>query len=223
MSFTKLRQHELVFTTWGGKRRGAGRKPKGDRALAPHSTRPKRSRHEPVHITMHLRSGLPSLRDSATRRVLETHLSRGADRFGFRLTHFSIQSNHIHLIAEVEDARALTRGMQGLSVRIARWLNKFWGRKGKVFSDRYFAKALTRPKAVRNALVYVLQNSRKHGSQHQGIDPFSSGVWFDGWERPPPEEKRRCPCLRPRTWLLRKGWRKYGAIRFEESPRQGLE
>jgi len=216
-------QQELVFPTWGGKRRGAGRKPKGAHAGAPHDTRPALSRHEPVHVTTHLRPEIPSLRGPALRAVIERCFEEGCERFGFRLVHYSIQSSHLHILAEVEDRHALSRGMQGLLVRIAKRLNKFLGRKGSVFADRYFAKPLTTPKVVRNALVYVLQNARKHGMQLWPIDPCSSGSWFDGWERPPPPPRRANPGVPPRTWLLSTGWKRHGLIRFEESPRTGLE
>jgi hypothetical protein len=82
---------------------------------------------------------------------------------------------------------------------------------------------LTTPKVVRNALVYVLQNARKHGMQLWPTDPCSSGSWFDGWERPPPPPRRVNPGVPPRTWLLSTGWKRHGLIRFEESPRTGLE
>src|SRR5262245_15942934 len=123
MPTRRAKQHELVFNTWGGKRKGSGRKPKGEKAMHEHVPRPKRSRHEPVHVTMDLRVGLPSLRDEATRELLERAFFDGRERFGFRLVEYSIQTNHLHVIAEVEDSVALTRGMQGLTIRIAKRLN----------------------------------------------------------------------------------------------------
>ena len=53
-------------------------------------------------------------------------------------------------------------GMQGLAIRIARGLNRLWGRKGKVFADRYHDRVLRTPREVRNALAYVLNNARRH-------------------------------------------------------------
>ena len=86
-----------------------------------------------------------------------------------------------------------------------------------------FQARATTPLALRFALVYVLQNARKHGSQHKTIDEFSSGAWFDGWQRPVEFQRRSRPGVEARTWLLQKGWRKWGLIRFDESPRKGLE
>jgi REP element-mobilizing transposase RayT len=115
-----------------------------------------------VHVTLRLSSGLPSLRQQALFVRVRSALASGRERFGFRLVHFSVQSNHLHLIAEAADRRALSRGVQGLSVRVARAVNGRLERKGRLFADRYHARALKSPRAVRYALRYVLLNSRKH-------------------------------------------------------------
>jgi hypothetical protein len=52
-------------------------------------------------------------------RLLECFF-RGRERFGFRLIHFSVQGNHLHLLVEAQDEKSLARGMQGLGVRIAK-------------------------------------------------------------------------------------------------------
>jgi REP element-mobilizing transposase RayT len=70
-----------------------------------------------------LREGLPTLRRKETRDAVARAFAAGRDRFGFRLTQFSLQSNHLHLIAEACDRQALSLGMQGLLVRVARALN----------------------------------------------------------------------------------------------------
>jgi hypothetical protein len=149
--------------------------------------------------------------------VVVAAIAAGRDRFEFRLTQYSLQSNHVHFIAEAGDRRALSRGMQGLLVRVAHALNALWNRTGSVFSDRFHARVLCTPREVRAALVYVLQNVRHHGSAFGGIDAYSSGPWFDGW-------KDRLvavigsPVALARTWLLREGWRRHGRIGLEEGP-----
>jgi hypothetical protein len=108
--------------------------------------------------------------------------------------------------------------MQGLLVRIARALNRLWARKGSVFSDRYHARQLRTPHEVRRALVYVLNNARRHGLPIPGIDLFSSGRWFDGWSRKSVFASRG-PAATAQSWLLRVGWRLHGLIRLDEVPR----
>jgi len=178
--------------------------------------------HEPVLVTSRLCSGLPRLRQPDEHAVLQRALEAGADRFGLRLVHFSIQENHLHFLVEVEDELTLTRGIKGLLVRVARALNRLWGRKGAVIADRFHAHVLRTPREVRNALVYVLHNARKHGGAFSETDPFSSAAWFDGWEHPllPGTIAERGPPLvvAARTWLLRVGWRRHGLIYLSEHP-----
>ena len=105
--------------------------------------------------------------------------------------------------------------MQGLLVRVARALNRLWARQGSVFSDRYHARQLRTPREVRAALVYVLLNARHHGLRILGIDPHSSGRWFEGWSRKL-VVAARSPGATAQTWLLRVGWRRHGLIGLDE-------
>jgi len=139
-----------------------------------------------------------------------------------RLVHFSVQRDHLHLIVEARDRRAVTRGLQGLFVRLAKRLNRWWGRKGRVFADRFHDRILRTPKEVRNALRYVLLNARRHGVARSGIDPYSSGAWFDGWTRgTTPRPSGPAPVTRARTWLATVGWRRWRRISPDEVPGPG--
>lgn len=212
-----ITQHTLQFRGWGGARPGAGRKRNTPRARVSHRSRSAHAVGHPLHVTVRLRAGLPSLRRTSSRNAIARAFDLGGDRFGFRLDQFSLQSNHIHIIAEAEDRASLSRGMQGLLVRVARALNHLWDRRGSVFEDRFHARALRTPREVRSALVYVLNNARHHGLRLLGIDPYSSGWWFDGWRgmlRP----TRPLPAQRARSWLLREGWRRCGLIGVCEEP-----
>ncbi len=125
----------------------------------------------------------------------------------------------MHLIAEASSAAALSRAMQGLCVRIARALNRWMGRRGKLFADRFHEEILRTPRQVRYALHYVLSNAKRHGlgpTAWGWVDAKSSAPWFDGWarsvrwdERAVPE--RAPPTAEPHTWLLGVGWRRAGA------------
>jgi putative transposase len=157
-------QLELPLRTWGGRRRGAGRKPKGAKAGVTHRPRAEIRAWHPVHVTMKLKAGLPNLRHKQLARLVLSSFAAAKERFGVRLVQFTVQSNHVHLIVEVSDRHALSRAMQGLATRIALRLNARLGRRGKVFADRYHARALRTPLEVRRALVYVLDNHRHHHS-----------------------------------------------------------
>ena len=212
-----IRQHELTFRTWGGSRAGAGRRRSSARARVPHIERPRHNARIPLHVTLRLREGLPSLRRSLVRSHVLRAICDGGERFGFRLNEFSLQSNHVHLIVEADDRLALSRGMKGVAVRVARTLNRLWKRRGSVFSDRFHARALRTPREVRSALAYVLHNARHHGLRLLGVDPYSSGPWFDGWKQGRVLTASG-PGARAKTWLLRAGWRRHGLIGIQESP-----
>ena len=210
-------QLELRPRTWGGKRAGAGRKPSGRKVGVPHRTRPPHHAPHPVHVTLRAQPGLPSLRSDVLFATVRRGLSR-ASRGGLRLVEFSVQRDHVHLLVEAVDVRVLSRGLQGLAIRIAKGVNRALGRRGHVWSGRYHARALRTPREVRNALVYVLQNWRKHVPGARGLDWRSSAVWFQGWRRPVQRTAARPPVVPPRTWLAAVGWRRLGLIHPDERP-----
>ena len=220
-------QQEMVFRTHGGKRKGAGRKPKipGKPGVS-HKARDVLSDRLPVHVTLKVRGDVPNLRRNALLVPLTDALRAGRERFGFRLCHYVIMGNHLHLIVEADDEQALSRGLQGLCIRLARRANTELGRRGKLFGDRYHAHVLRTPTEVHRALSYVLLNYRKHVLEKssvapRGLDGFSSAPWFTGWQ-PMPRGAERLrtgdpPVAQPRAWLLTEGWKRVGTISIDGS------
>ena len=216
----RARQQEFGFVRWGGKRRGAGRKPTGERAGVSHARRPRLAARFPVHVTMRLLDGFRTLRAKDAHALLKDAFAAASNGV-FRVIEYSIQSNHLHVIVEACDEQALSRGMMGLATRVARRLNRLWERAGQVFSDRYHARILRSPRAVRIALIYVLQNARKHGAWRAYVpDVYSSAPWFDGWKGGGVKGAHSSSRLleRARTWLLSIGWRRHGLIDLLELP-----
>ena len=173
----------------------------------------------PVHVTARVRAGLPSLRGQLEQVVLLGAFRAGCERFGFRLVHFAVLGNHMHYVVEARGRRSLTAGLRGLHVRVARRLNRLWGRRGNVFPDRFHGRVLRSPREVRTGLDYVLHNARRHGLIRAGAEPdrCSSGHWFDGWRNPrggtPPKTMAGWPPVASaRTWLLSLGWRRLGLL-----------
>jgi REP element-mobilizing transposase RayT len=201
----------------------------------PHTERAALPGRHPVHVTVKLRQGLPKLRQPRERAILLAAFAAAKQRAGrtekvFRLTHFAILNDHLHLLAEAADREALARALQGLLVRIARRLNRLWRRSGRLFADRYHDRALTTPRAVRHALCYVLANGKKHAALGravcvpQAIDVFSSAPWFDGFREVVTVrgiEAVPVPVVAPRTWLLSIGWRRRGLLSVHEMPATG--
>ena len=218
----RAKQLDLRLKTWGGKRKGSGRKPRLGKACVSRRTRPKLAARFPVHVSMKMRDDVGNLRKG--RRFVEIEKALVAVKnqcASFRVVHYSIQSNHLHLICEAKNAQNLSRGIQGLAIRIARGLNRHLGRKGKVFADRYFSRILKTGREVKNVLAYVLHNSRSHALRKKRshaidrMEPFTSAPEFDGWKRRPTTRWHRTgppPVSEPNTWLLCIGWRRWGLI-----------
>lgn len=210
---------------WGGKRAGAGRKPKAalPRSSVVHAKRPVHKGRHPVHITLRAKPGLPSFRQQRIERLI-TDVMRAQRRRhykdDFRIVHYSIQGNHLHLIVEADSERAeasgykaLRSGISGFEIAFARRLNMILRRRGKVWADRYHRHDLRSPKETRAGLAYVFRNFTHHGERSYGdgvVDLFSSAPVFEGWTKPkfePHERERwRRPVCRAQTWLLTTGW-----------------
>src|SRR3954469_12721711 len=195
-----MKQLEMRLPTWGGKRDGAGRPANGPKAGVSHLRRPRLAARHPVHVTLRLNQGVGYLRTQTRTKAIEKALAEAKQRFRMRVVHYSIQGNHLHLIVEAGDERALARGMQGLEIRLARRLNALNRRRGRVFTDRSHEHVLKSRREVSNALRYVTRNYAHHARENvprDFVDPHSSARWLAG---PPPED---APVSRPRVWLLR--------------------
>jgi REP element-mobilizing transposase RayT len=181
-----------------------------------------KERH-PVHVTWRVVRGLPSLRSFGLARVVGQTISRineihdgGAG--SFRIVHFSIQPNHLHLIVEGTDKASLMKGLKGLGIQMARRINEAAGTRGRVIAERYHARVLRHPRQVRNCISYVLHNHKHHKPSRHPVDPLSSGRWFTGWAEPQPPPTTDPPIVAPHTWLARSSWRTYGLISIYERP-----
>lgn len=213
----------------GGKRRGAGRKPKGARAGERHEARQEFKAYHALHVVMRVAPEVGSLRRRAMYKALREATITAALREWFRIVHISLQRTHVHLIVEADDKAALARGMQGFTISAARNIDTVLGdgvrrRRGRVFADRYHVEVITTPTRARRAISYVLGNWRKHGEDREGlpstwlVDPFSSGISFPDWKELEDQEwmwplrETYDPLMvrRPQSWLLRDGWKKAG-------------
>src|ERR1035437_9703574 len=133
---------------WGGKRRGAGRPNRTSQVS--HGKRPKVDFKKPLHITMKLKKNSPNLRTKTTLNDFSASLLE-AKKFGLNVLHFSIQTDHVHMIVEAKNNRDLSRGMKSLCGRLGK-------RLGGVFNGRYHLHVLKSPSEMKNALLYVLLN-----------------------------------------------------------------
>jgi REP element-mobilizing transposase RayT len=228
-----------LFKKRGGKRRGAGRPPKGKRSSERHEERPYLHARFPVHVVLRVVREVGSLRRRRVYQAVREATLTTARREDFRIVHLSLQRTHVHLIVEADDKAALSAGMQGFQISAAKHLNAAISqdrpgprRRGPVFPDRYHAEIITSPTQARHALSYVMNNWRKHEEDRKApmsawtIDWFSTAAMFPGWAeygdepffwRSPPTYDPMI-VYQPRTWLLREGWKKAGPISCREVP-----
>ena len=139
-------------------------------------------------------------------------------------------SNKIHLLCEADDRTTLTNGVRALCISAAKRLNRAVAvaggapRTGRVFTDRYHATTIAKPRQARHALAYVLNNWRRHREDHAAlgerralVDRYSSGIAFAAWaERDGvpfawPRRFEPMPIAAPTTWLMKGGWKRGGA------------
>jgi REP element-mobilizing transposase RayT len=208
----------------GGRRENAGRKPVRERAGVSHHGRPAVSSRTPVHVTLRVLDHVWNLRSRRSFSVIEAAIAGVVPFRDFRVVHFGVEGNHLHLIVEADHNRALAEGMQGLTIRLAKGLNRLMGRRGRVFADRYHAHVLKTPAEVRNAIAYVLLNHRSHAARRgeavgRGApDRYSSAFTFDGWKDIHVTTTERRVTSPATSWLLTTGWRLRGLIRVGETP-----
>ena len=133
---------------------------------------------------------------------------------GFRIVAWTLQKDHLHMLAEARSQEDLSRTMKGLLSQLGRGWNAILQRKGPLFQGRYFVRVVRDEGEAKKLLNYVLKNHIRHGLAPAGVfDPFSSTFWQDVWlEREAWDEERRrrgffgkpAPIAVPFTQVFRK-------------------
>lgn len=208
MSFEKVRG-------WGGKRPRAGRP--GKSGQVSHGKRPSLNGSTPVHVTWRLRADSLNLRCGEVSEVFKAS-ALGAKKCGLRILHYSIQGNHLNIMAEASGNSDLYRGLRSFVVRFSKGVKRIVSVRGPLFAGRYHLHVLKTPTEVKRALAYILQNFSKHAKLIWHLDEFSSAPFFGQWSAllglnlgPLLKDKENFPDLpmhlsRPRSWLAREGW-----------------
>lgn len=139
----------------GGPRPGAGRPRKHSRGVS-HLRREKVTHRTPLHINFKFSV---FIRTEKVLKIFERGIE-SALKFNFQVTHFSIQSNHIHLIAETTNNKSLSSGMRSITSVLAKGIGR-----GSIQIERYHLHVLKTPTEVRNAIFYVLHNDIRHAGK----------------------------------------------------------
>lgn len=167
---TKQLKLNLYQGNWGGRRPGSGRKRIHSKGVS-HRVREKVTTRTPIHINFKYKT---LIKNKFCLKLLKRAIVN-ARSHGLRVVHFSLQSNHVHLIIEVENNTILTKGMRSLTITFAKGLNQ-----GRVQLERYHLHVLKTLRETRNAVHYVLFNQQKHEKgQYSKIDGYSSLLSMD--------------------------------------------
>jgi REP element-mobilizing transposase RayT len=193
-------KHEIIRGR-GGRRPGAGR-PRIHDPGREHRRRPSVSPKIPVHVTLRMTERTWNLRSERSFRVIERALFAVSQAPSARIVHFSVQGNHMHMLIEADDRRALSSCMRSLGIRLGRGLNAMMRGGGRVVAHRYHARALRTPTEVYRALGYVRHNAAVHAARRNRP---STRAWVDRFSSDAPL------AFVPPTatsWLLDRGWRR---------------
>jgi len=116
--------------------------------MVPHRRRLPHDPRVPVHVTLRAAAGVESLRGSRVFAAMRRSLAASSG-VSFRVLHFSVQRDHVHLLVEADGGMELARGCQGLAVRLA---------------AAYAAPSPKRPDLCSAELPEAHRGSTRHGS-----------------------------------------------------------
>jgi REP element-mobilizing transposase RayT len=225
-------QTSLALGKTPTKRRGRGRPPKYKGYATRYGDRMKFARRTPLHITLKVDRAFKSLRRRDEYRAVRAAMVKMLGRDDFRIIHLSLEGDHVHLIVEATSHQALAGGMKAFECSAAQRLNRCIGRRGRVFVTNYFARVIKNPTQALRVMSYVLNNWRKHKQSRRyecanwQVDYFSTAPSFTGWARSPDADCSHdfgwsyepMPATEPTHFLLEKGWKLVGGIRFDAVP-----
>lgn len=194
-------QFNLDKGSRGGRRTNSGRKRLKSIGVA-HRARELISLKTPLHINIKLAA---SLKNSKAMNAFKRSVINSG-KF-FHVLHYSIEANHIHLIAEAQNNESLEKGMRSFTNTLVKCL-----KKGSLQNERYHLHVLKTPTETKNAFYYVIRNHTHHSKEKVLIaDEFNSLYTLDlkaiskalGITIKTGEIKDPIELDQPRSWLMR--------------------
>lgn len=104
-------------------------------------------------------------------------LESAKKRYRFKLKHFCIMNNHIHLLIEPLSGTSLSRLMQWILSVFAIRFNKMFGQIGHVWYDRFKSKIIRSFQQLINTLQYISDNPVKAGICKNNRNYAYSGLY----------------------------------------------
>ena len=99
---------------------------------------------------------------------------RYKDQYDFRLYHWVLMNNHIHLLIEIKDS-SLSKIMQGINLTYTIWFNRKNGKVGHLWQDRYKSAVVERDRYLLECGRYIERNPLRAGIVKDPMEyPWSS-------------------------------------------------
>jgi len=101
--------------------------------------------------------------------------TRYKKRYGFKLYHWVLMPNHIHLIMETNHDYSLSKVMQGINLSYTLWFNRRYDRVGHLWQDRFKSAVIEDENYLSECGRYIERNPlRARMVEHPGKYPWSS-------------------------------------------------
>jgi putative transposase len=110
-------------------------------------------------------------RDAGDTRSFLGLLDRYRRRFGFRLDHDCLMTNHVHLLVQLDDPRRLSALMAGLLIAYVRYVNGRHSFVGHLIQGRFKSFPVAADEHLDTVLRYVERNALRAGLVQ----------WAEGW------------------------------------------
>jgi REP element-mobilizing transposase RayT len=152
--------------------KGAGRPAIHDKAIR-HIGRPKFIKPRSLHLTIKVRENKADIK---TKRLLKAlhHAIKRARLKDLKIIHYSLEHNHVHLLAEANSDKILKTGMQAFGISFSKAINRTKKLNGTVYKHRYHFRRISSSRELKNVLHYIFSNGIKHGRTKSILDPYNS-------------------------------------------------
>jgi putative transposase len=109
------------------------------------------------HVMLRGNDGQPIFFTEGDRSRLCLLIQQGVERFGYRVHAFCFMSNHIHLAIQVGDI-SISRIVQHLAFRYARYINRQQNRIGHLFQGRFKSILVDEDRYLKELVRYIHLN-----------------------------------------------------------------